>query len=110
MQELSALGWTTKLRKVNCSTRLLIETPEERVYSALSGGVHKTEERRRRERETEGRRRALTELDFDAQAGREVDQPGKSPAGQGDEFAAEGDLLQVGRGVCGCPEVVVGES
>lgn len=51
MQELSALGWTTKLRKVNCSTRLLIETPEERVYSALSGGVHKTEERRRRERE-----------------------------------------------------------
>jgi hypothetical protein len=34
MQELSALGWTTKLRNVNCSTRLLIETPEESFYCA----------------------------------------------------------------------------
>jgi hypothetical protein len=105
MQELSALGWTTKLRNVNCSTRLLIETPEESFYCALSGGVHNSEHRRRRERETEGRRRALTELDFDAQAGGEVDQPGKSPAGQRGEFASEGNLLQVGGSVYRCEGV-----
>lgn len=102
MQELSALGWTTKLRNVNCSTRLLIETPEESFYCALSGGVHDSKDRRRRERETEGSRWALTELDFDAQAGGEVDQPGKCPAGQRGEFATERDLLQVGRGAFRC--------